>query len=131
MMKPGKYYVGDLCYVLHDRWDEFCDLTIDGNNCLSGEFKLKDGTVLATYNTMYGDGLYTDKEGREYGVDAGLIGCVLVDSVKLGIDGNDLNGGHIIEFKRPFSTGRSIDGVIFFGDEVAIATGDEDDEEDF
>lgn len=29
MMKAGTYYVGDLCYVLHEDWDEVCSLIID------------------------------------------------------------------------------------------------------
>ena len=28
MMQPGEFYVGDLCYVLHDEWDEVCRLIV-------------------------------------------------------------------------------------------------------
>ena len=128
MMKPGKYYVGDLCYVMHDRWDEFCDKTIDGHSCLSGEFKLDDGTVVASYNTMYGDGVYTDDEGREYGVDAGLIGCIRVEDIAES-ELKNLGDGNVIEFEDPFITGRTSAGTIFFG-RVEIMTGDGDEDED-
>ena len=46
MMPAGKYYIGDLAYVMHGEWDEFCDLTIKGNSLSNGEFSLKDGRRL-------------------------------------------------------------------------------------
>ncbi len=43
-MPAGKYYVGDLCYVMHDVWDEVCDLMFPHDNSgVYGKFKLKDG----------------------------------------------------------------------------------------
>ena len=56
MMPAGKYYIGDLCYVMHPEWDEFCRITISGNECLQGEFNLADGRRFATFTTAYGDG---------------------------------------------------------------------------
>ena len=42
-MPAGKYYVGDLCYVMTDEeWEEFCGITINGNKCIDGEFQLSD-----------------------------------------------------------------------------------------
>ena len=38
-MPAGRYYIGDLCYVMSDEeWDEFCSLTIKDNKCFDGEF---------------------------------------------------------------------------------------------
>ena len=35
-MPAGKYYIGDLCYVMSDKeWEEFCSLTIKDNKCLT------------------------------------------------------------------------------------------------
>lgn len=83
MMKSGEYYLGDLCYVMHDAWDEICDLVFDENHgCLEGEFTLKDGRRFAMYNTAFGDGVYTDQYGREYSVDSGSIGCILLDDIR-------------------------------------------------
>lgn len=96
----GKYYVGDLCYVLSDRWDEFCDLTIVNREVLDGGFIMKDGTRFWTHTTMYGDGSYYDGQGREYGVDAGIIGVVSMDQIDK--DPNCLDGGQVVEFKIPF-----------------------------
>ena len=32
MFPAGKYYVGDLCYVMHDEWDEVCGLFFKGRD---------------------------------------------------------------------------------------------------
>lgn len=103
-MPAGKYYVGDLCYVLHDEWHEVCDITSSGNDCLEGEFTLKDGRRFATYSTKFGDGLYYDNYGNRYPVDAGLIGCVLLDAIDLTNTANDLSLGNVVEFADDFET---------------------------
>ena len=104
MMQPGKYYIGDLCYVMHGEWDEFCSLTIVGDKVLDGEFNLKDGRRFATFTTKWGDGNYFDQSGKSYDVDAGLIGCIRVDDIDLTNPENSLIGGNIVEFVQPFST---------------------------
>jgi hypothetical protein len=113
MMKAGTYYVGDLCYVLHDEWDEVCSLIIEGNRCIDGEFNLKDGTRFAIYGTAYGDGNYFDQNGKSYDVDAGSIGCVLLDDIDLSNQENFLAGGNIHTFDTSFYTG-TMDGKIMF-----------------
>ena len=104
MMQPGKYYIGDLCYVMHGEWDEFCSLTIVGDKVLDGEFNLKDGRRFATFTTQWGDGNYFDQNGKSYDVDAGLIGCIRLDDIDLTNPENSLIGGNIVEFIQPFST---------------------------
>ena len=103
MMKAGTYYIGDLCYVMHDRWDEFCNLTIVGNKVLDGEFNLSDGTRFATFTTQWGDGTYKDELGNEYPVDAGLIGCIRVEDIAPEELAN-LESGRVVEFVQAFST---------------------------
>lgn len=126
MMQAGKYYIGDLCYVLRDEWSEFCTLTIDEGGCLDGEFQMEDGREFAVYKTMYGDGVYHPNIGGRCGVDAGLIGCIRVDDI---IDG-DLEDGVIVEFDQPFETGEE-DGVIFFGHVTVDTTGQDDEEYEY
>jgi len=126
MMKAGTYYVGDLCYVMHERWDEVCDLIIVNRGCLDGEFNLKDGTRFAIYGTSYGDGTYTDQSGNEYSVDAGSIGCIMVSNIDIESKGNFLGGGNIHTFSEDFYTGEQ-DGKIMFGS-VSIDTDPEDEE---
>ena len=125
-MKAGKYYVGDLCYVLGDRWTEVCDLIIVGNKCLDGEFKLSDGTEFAIYCTAWGDGVYVDQFGNAYPVDSGSIGCVLVSSITPGE--LDKMGGNLLDFDHDFETS-SMDGVIIIG-EIEIDTQGYDEDED-
>lgn len=129
MMKAGTYYIGDLCYVMHPEWDEFCDLTINDNDCMDGEFNLADGRRFATYRTLYGDGMYRSNILTDHSVDAGLIGCILVEDIRDPVATiSHMNGlGAIVTFDEPFATS-SEDGVIRFG-HVTINTGDYDDEE--
>jgi len=127
-MPAGRYYVGDLCYVLHDRWDEFCSLTCSGNRVLDGEFNLADGTRFATYTTQYGDGTYQDETGNIYDVDAGLIGCVALEDIDFTDPSNSVAGGRVVEFVRDFTTFSS-GGVISIGT-VSIDTDPEYAEEE-
>lgn len=130
-MPAGKYYVGDLCYVMHGEWSEFCDITISGHTVLEGEFTLKDGRRFAAYSTAHGDGTYFDAQGREYGVDAGLIGCILLSDIDISNQDNFIDAGQIVEFDQPFETsGGREEGVIRFGS-VCIDTDWEDDEEEY
>ena len=131
MMNPGEYYIGDLCYVMHDKWEEFCDITINGDNVVDGEFTLKDGTRFATFTTKWGDGCYMDQEGREYSVDAGLIGCILVSDISAE-EKKNIRDGHVVTFDYPFAPYKTESGVIRFLD-VAIDTdpADDDYEDDY
>jgi hypothetical protein len=128
-MEPGTYYVGDLCYVLSDRWDEVCRVTIWDNGVLDGGFRLADGTEFVSFSTTYGDGTYRDAESREYSVDSGGIGCVLMSQIDEAP--NSIEGGQIIEFKSGFVC-EKVGDIIYFG-KIAIETGDvvEEDEDYF
>ena len=128
MMKAGKYYVGDLCYVMHPEWDEFCALTCSGHNVLDGEFNLKDGRRFATFTTRWGDGTYRDDQGRSYGVDAGLIGCIAVEDITPS-ELENLTDGHVVEFVKDFTT-FSAGGVITIGNIVIDTDFEEIEEED-
>ena len=120
-MPAGKYYIGDLCYVMNDtEWEEFCSITIDGHNVIDGEFQLKDGRRFATYGTSFGDGVYHDQYGHSYSVDAGLIGCIKVEDIRANNYDNLLDLGSIMEFDSSFATsgGRGEEdweGAIQFG----------------
>ena len=137
MMEAGKYYVGDLCYVMTDEeWREVCKIlfeTDEPSGVRDGEFQLKDGRRFATYGTRWGDGLYKDQFGRKYSVDAGLIGCIKLSDIKANKYDNIEELGNISEFGMDFTTsgGRGNpdwDGVICIGG-IKIQT-DADDWED-
>ena len=114
MLAAGKYYVGDLCYVLGDKngfdWGRVLSETgflghyapgtkdrLDPDEN-TGRFRLK-GAKFFSSSTAHGDGCYPDDEGRQYGVDAGLIGCFPMSA--LG-DNPQTDGGHVVEFAAPF-----------------------------
>jgi len=127
MMKAGTYYVGDLCYVLHDVWNEVCDIIFASNDMCEGEHALKDGRKFAVYSTRWGDGTYKDEQGRKYPVDAGIIGCILSADVKPMSDDwwtNDTDHGNVIEFTEDFYTS-SYDGVLHFGHVTIDTSNDE------
>ena len=116
-MPAGKYYVGDLCYVMHGEWDEVCGLFFKDrtdHGCNEGVFTLKDGRKFASFNTAYGDGEYRDEQGRKYGVDAGLIGCIQMLDVDLLNPSNLTRGGQVIDFPYEFVVSKSA-GVITIG----------------
>lgn len=128
IMKAGTYYIGDLCYVLHDSWDEVCSLIIQGQAVLEGHFTLKDGREFVMFNTAYGDGTYTDNLGGRYPVDAGNIGCILLESVDRS-DQDDVTLGVTHTFDADFvcdTDGRTIE----FGSIRIPTADDEDDWED-
>ena len=126
-MPAGKYYVGDLCYVMdNNEWHQVCARTIQGNKIVNGEFELPDRRRFAIYSTAYGDGEYYDQYGHTYSVDAGSIGCVLMSDIRANKYDNLLDLGAILEFTEPFETG-SQGGQLEFG-HVLIDTDDEDEE---
>lgn len=129
-MPAGKYYVGDLCYVMHDEWNECCKLFFAGRNdhgCNSGEFNLSDGRRFASFNTKWGDGLYHDQFGHSFPVDAGLIGCIKMEDIREDVT-NVLDYGAVVEFKEPFECSVDKDGNITIG-YLEIPTGYDEEEE--
>ena len=125
MMPAGRYYIGDLCYVIEE-WNDVC-LIIQGDKCVDGEFTLPDGRRFANYGTAYGDGRYHSNIGTEHPVDSGRIGCLKVEDItKDVLDATDV--GAVVDFASDFETGVD-DGVISFG-HVEIST-DPDRDDDY
>ena len=124
MMPAGEYYIGDLCYVMHEEWDEVCSLFFKGNTnggCNQGEFVLKDGRRFACYNTRWGDGEYRDQFNNRYLVDSGCIGCILVSDI-VEMDKRNIDLGNVIKMTKEFDTS-NIDGLISFNN-ITIETND-------
>lgn len=72
VLPPGKYYIGDVCYVL----DEEHYNTWDRQGFNNGLVKIEDVGSFAVAKTAWGDGCYTGTDKVQYGVDAGNIGLV-------------------------------------------------------
>jgi hypothetical protein len=111
-MPAGKYYVGDLCYVIDKEWSEVCELTLDKRGrSIEGTHTLKDGRKFAMFGTAYGDGYYRDQEGQGYSVDSGTIGCMKVEDITEEIDPTL---GHVIDFPNDFYV-KNNGGELIFG----------------
>ena len=131
MMPAGKYYVGDLCYVMHPEWDEVCNLFFadrTDHGCNEGEFTLADGRRFACFNTAYGDGEYFSNMGTSHSVDAGSIGCILLNDIRDDTYADLSSLGAIIDFPEPFETGT--DGSTLTFGKVTIETAPEYDYDD-
>lgn len=132
-MPAGRYYIGDLCYVMHDEWDEVCDLFFPASSYpgqTEGEFVLKDGRRFASFGTAYGDGTYRSNIGTEHAVDSGSIGCILVSDIRDSQYDNIEELGAIVEFDQPFEVSKD-QGLLVFGHVEIETAGDYDwDEED-
>ena len=104
-MPAGTYYIGDLCYVMHDEWTEVCSLTINEHTILDGEFQLKDGRQFAIYSTAYGDGYYSNnRNDTMLPVDAVCIGCIRIEDIDQSNPKNNIDLGMTITFESEFKT---------------------------
>lgn len=122
----GKYYIGDLCYVIGG--EDYDNTVGDG----ADGFYTNGKHVIGYFGTAYGDGFYEDTHGRKYGVDAGIIGIApvaLIDEKEGGLGG-------IITFENEFIFGCTPDSTFYVRDAVnpansfEIPTGDEEEEEE-
>jgi len=94
MVPAGKYILGDPCYCIpydsnpedsdKSYWDTLGESCCWWGNSTIATLTLQDKTwhVLG-FGTAFGDGSYEDNQGYTYDVDAGLIGLVPYDLVKL------------------------------------------------
>jgi len=117
-MPAGRYYIGDLCYVMHSEWDEACAMFFpprhEGRG-LEGEFTLKDGRRFASFGTAWGDGEYYNNMGTSHGVDSGSIGCILVADIQDNTYPNIERLGAVVEFTEPFEVQKIDRGLLKFG----------------
>ncbi len=101
-MKAGKYYIGDLCYLLTDEYYKEIVCSFEHVS----EEKIVKGVGFWWHFTAYGDGCYQDQFEKDYDVDAGLIGCVNLDTIPedaLRKDDCWKRGGNIHTFEEDFS----------------------------
>lgn len=115
-MPAGTYYIGDLCYVMHPEWNEFCSITINRHEVVNGEFALDDGRRFAAFRVKYGDGSYVSNIGTEHLVDVGLMGCIRIEDItSTTATISTMNSiGAIVTFYSPFDVYQS-NGSINFG----------------
>lgn len=129
-LPPGKYYIGDPCYVFSDkRWRDF--LNSKQKDELTGTEKSAvsvNGNVhflnyhFWYHNTAFGDGAYTGTNGFEYGVDSASLGIVPVEIID-----KESNNGTMHDF--PEGVDVSFNNGIFKFNEIEINTEIDYDEE--
>ena len=133
-LPPGKYYIGDICYAFGD------DPTYD--DVWAGTFGGKDGhytngkKTFVVAGTAYGDGSYKGSDGREYLVDAGVIG--IVNSALCNIEALRAakgDGGAVYAFTQPVEVDMSERGIFRFRSgpfnlRIDTTGGDEDTDEE-
>ena len=116
-MPAGKFYIGDLCYVMHDVWDEAVSLMFPPNHSgrgVDGEFTLRDGRRFANFGTRWGDGTYMSNMQTRHLVDSGSIGCIRVEDIQDKTYNNIETLGAVVEFDQPFEVSED-SGLICFG----------------
>ncbi len=121
-LPAGTYFIGDPCYCFDDSWRELLDHTDFFESGIS-EFK---GGFVAAEGTAWGDGTYRGSDGRDYDVDAGMIGAVSVNLYEAQ-ESMNYRGVFKVEFEEDFEV-YSEDGVIHIG-HIAIDTDPEYDDE--
>jgi hypothetical protein len=130
MLPAGTYYIGDLCYVMDNEWDDVCSKIIVDNTVVEGEFVLDDGRIFANFSTAHGDGVYSDNQDKNYAVDSGSIGCIKIDDIRNPNNEDIKRLGNIVTFDAPFNC-HSNGKVITFGHKIAIDTDPPDDYDDY
>ena len=128
-MPAGRYYIGDLCYVMHPEWQECCELFFPPGapgRGVEGEFTLKDGRRFASFGTAYGDGTYSSNMTTVHSVDSGSIGCIRVEDICDHEYDNIEELGAFVEFAEPFEVSANA-GILKFGQvEIDTAEGSEE-----
>lgn len=128
--EPGTYFIGDLCYVMSDKWNEVCNKIIQGNTVLDGWFQLDDGTSFGIFSTAYGDGMYTSDDALEasFPVDSGSIGIISTKYIDLPKFSPFVPA--IIDFPAPFQCSMEESGIMQFG-HIRIDTTSENYDEEY
>lgn len=94
-LPAGEYFISDPCLIFQGKngdWMKFVEESQDKDDFLfKVDHENNDGHsfYVASFTTAYGDGIYTDSNGNDYGVDAGLISIMNTDAVSLSENEED------------------------------------------
>lgn len=102
-LPAGKYWLGDPCYAFgdHEVWMALLESAnyLENPRILEGAAK---GESFVASGTAWGDGVFHDQDGNEYGVDAGLIGVVPArdgEAVPSGLREVELRDPFFVEYE--------------------------------
>jgi hypothetical protein len=120
-LPPGKYYIGDLCYIMDDDVEgNPYDNVFGGTGYSAGLYTKENKGSFYVANTAYGDGAYKGSNQVEYGVDAGIIGIVNMNLIKeeeVVMEGKEFiedSGGTIYDFPNGVSCKFNGKGIFEF-----------------
>lgn len=117
LVPEGQYVLGDPCYAVpDDLWNDLLD------SCQFFSFPIglvqKKGESFVYhvlgFSTAYGDGCYEGSNGRQYPVDAGLIGLVPIQLAEEG----SYEQGDVLTFTKPTICASNGKGELKFGNVV-------------
>ena len=121
-VKPGIYWLGDPCYAVpKEQWAAFVDQWYNDSGDFAEVATVDDVTILA-FQTSYGDGIYTDIDGDDFSVDAGIIGLTPLELWDDTCSAHSFDEedavenalGHWVEVREPWIC-HNDDGVHYFG----------------
>jgi hypothetical protein len=124
VVPSGTYAIGDPCYAVPN--DDWADLLESCDYFQNPIGIVKDGlqkfSVLG-FGTKWGDGCYRGTDGKDYPVDAGLIGLVPVEMIK------DFADCELITFEKDTLCVNDGSGKLRFG-HITIDTDPNEEEEE-
>jgi hypothetical protein len=128
IVPAGQYVLGDPCYAVPDEhWDDLlasCDYFHSPVGYVNVGYT-KKFRVLG-FGTRWGDGCYAGSDGKEYPVDAGLIGLVPIELVE---DVSE-HYGNIVTFNKDTICSSNGDGKLRFGSIIIDTDPEEETDED-
>jgi hypothetical protein len=109
-LPPGKYYIGDLCYALNDTlYDK-----VFGPRYDVGLFTSKNNPAHVFMMGHTDDGLFRGSDGKDYPVDAGILG--IASEATLDPKKAPYDGGSLYTFNTPVTVKLRQDKFIFHGE---------------
>jgi len=114
MVPPGKYYVGDPCYVfVKSDWQKI----LSSNKPNDLIINVEEGEKIIMFG-VGGDGYFVDTSGKKYSVDSGSLGLVPIDLIDRNLIDGNLTKGNLFTFASTTLCKYIEDEFIAFGDVV-------------
>jgi hypothetical protein len=129
-LPPGTYYIGDLCYALDDKvYDKIFG---DVGGYANGMYQKSLQEFFLVDSTAIGDGEYQGTDGKQYAVDAGIIGITPISCMLKSGDGGHVHTFHhkvSVDFKDGVFEFFSLDKYLTI-DTLGTTQDDDDDHDD-
>lgn len=110
----GKYYIGDLCYVIDGKdWGDVVNQSFENDDAHGGVIEVY-GEYAFMVGTQYGDGLYLAVDRRSWGnhdipVDSGTVGVINTSALNRPALETAYCSGAVVVFHTDFDVSVAID----------------------